>query len=76
MLSDYMLLACTGSMRFSRYDTGAMTTAHRQADLEAKIDALKQKKASMKEDAYYAELETLLVSLARLAREIRQVEGR
>jgi hypothetical protein len=45
-------------------------------EVEDKIDALKQRKASMKEDAYYAELETLLVSLARLSREIRQVEGR
>ena len=44
--------------------------------IEDSIDALKQRKASMKEDAYYAELEPLLVSLARLAREIRQVEGR
>jgi hypothetical protein len=44
--------------------------------IEDAIDALKQRKASMKEDAYYAELEPLLVSLARLAREIRQVEGR
>jgi hypothetical protein len=45
-------------------------------EVEDKIDALKQRKASMKEDAYYAELETLLVSLARVSREIRQVEGR
>jgi hypothetical protein len=44
--------------------------------IEDRIDALKQRKASMKEDDYYAELEPLLVSLARLAREIRQVEGR
>ena len=45
-------------------------------EVEDKIDALKQRKASMKEDAYYAELEPLLVSLAKLAREIRQLEGR
>jgi hypothetical protein len=45
-------------------------------EVEDRIDALKQRKASMKEDAYYSELETLLVSLARLAREIRQAEGR
>jgi hypothetical protein len=44
--------------------------------IEDQIDALKQRKAAMKEDAYYAELEPLLVSLAKLAREIRQVEGR
>jgi hypothetical protein len=45
-------------------------------EIEDKIDALKQKKMSMKEDAYYAELEPLLVSLAKVAREIRQAEGR
>ncbi len=45
-------------------------------EVEDKIDALKQRKAQMKEDAYYAELEPLLVSLAKLAREIRQLEGR
>lgn len=44
-------------------------------EVEDRIDALKQRKASMKEEAYYAELETLLVSLAKLAREIRQAEG-
>lgn len=44
--------------------------------VEDQIDALKQRKASMKEDAYYAELEPLLVSLAKLAREIRLAEGR
>jgi hypothetical protein len=45
-------------------------------EVEDRIDALKQRKASMKEETYYAELETLLVSLAKLAREIRQAEGR
>jgi hypothetical protein len=44
--------------------------------VEDQIDALKQKKASMKEEVYYTELEGLLVSLAKLQREIRQLEGR
>jgi hypothetical protein len=44
--------------------------------IEDKIDALKQRKASMKEETYYAELEPLLVELAKLAKEIRQAEGR
>jgi hypothetical protein len=43
---------------------------------EDQIDALKQRKASMTEDAYYAELEPLLVSLAKTARDIRRMEGR
>jgi hypothetical protein len=45
-------------------------------EIEDRIDALKQRKASMPQDAYYSELETMLVSLARVAREIRQLEGR
>src|SRR5258708_27580240 len=43
---------------------------------EDKIDALKRRKASMVEDAYYAELEPLLLALARTARDIRRREGR
>ena len=43
---------------------------------EDKIDALKQRKGSMAEDAYYTELESMLVVLARTARDIRRMEGR
>lgn len=44
--------------------------------IEDRIDALKQRKASMAPAEYYGELETLLVGLARLARDIRKLEGR
>jgi hypothetical protein len=44
--------------------------------LEDKIDALKQKKASMQEEAYYDQLEGLLFDLAKVNRDIRQMEGR
>ena len=44
--------------------------------VEDQIDALKQKKATMTEDRFYTELETLLVNLARTQREIRKKEGR
>lgn len=43
---------------------------------EDKIDALKQRKSSMAESAYYDELEPLLLALARTARDIRRLEGR
>src|SRR5258708_24428618 len=43
---------------------------------EDKIDALKQRKASMVEDTYYAELEPLLLALARTAAHIRRMDGR
>ena len=45
-------------------------------EVEDKIDALKQKKTSMQEEAYYTELEGLLFSLAKLQRDIRLAEGR
>lgn len=44
--------------------------------VEDQVDALKQRKTSMAEDAYYAELEPLLLALARTARDIRRMEGR
>lgn len=45
-------------------------------DLEAQIDALKRRKATLTADAYDAALENLLVELAMKAREIRALEGR
>jgi hypothetical protein len=44
--------------------------------VEDSIDALKVRKAKMSVEAYYSELETLLVGLARLSRDIRRMEGR
>ena len=42
--------------------------------LDKQIQALKGRKKGMAEDAYYGELEALMVSLAQKAREIRQLE--
>jgi hypothetical protein len=47
-----------------------------KADLEERIDAVKRKKGTMAENAYYDELEELLVQLARRSVEIRRLEGR
>ena len=44
--------------------------------IEERIDALKARKKTMAEDAYYDALEQLLVALAMKAREIRTMEGR
>ena len=44
--------------------------------LEEQIDALRARKASMPPDGYDDELEKILVTLARKAREIRVLEGR
>jgi hypothetical protein len=43
---------------------------------EDQIEALRQRKTSMQEDRYYAELETLMLTLARTQRDIRRMEGR
>jgi hypothetical protein len=44
--------------------------------LEEQIDALKKRKSDLEMEAYDAELEKLLLSLARTSRQIRQMEGR
>jgi uncharacterized protein YktB (UPF0637 family) len=43
----------------------------KRAELEAAIDALRQRKAELEEDAYYAELEKLLREMASLYRKAR-----
>jgi hypothetical protein len=40
--------------------------------LVAQLEALKEKKPSMSDDQYQAELEKILVELARIAQQIRQ----
>jgi hypothetical protein len=76
LLSRRFFLDAGGSTRQASSDPRVNKLYADKFEVEDKIDALKQRKASMKEDAYYTELEPLLVSLARLARDIRQAEGR
>jgi hypothetical protein len=47
----------------------------RRDQIELAIAALRDKKATLPEDAYYAELETLMVELARLYRETPEGHG-
>ena len=76
LLSRRFFLDAGGGSRQASSDPRVNKLYADKFEVEDKIDALKQRKASMKEDAYYAELEPLLVSLAKLSREIRQLEGR
>jgi hypothetical protein len=76
LLSRRFFLDAGGSSRQASTDPRLNKLYADKFAIEDKIDALKQRKASMKEDAYYAELEPLLVDLAKLAREVRQLEGR
>jgi hypothetical protein len=55
----------------SSSDAGVAALLKRKADLEAQIDALKARKDGMPADQYEAELEKLLLELARVARQIR-----
>jgi hypothetical protein len=52
-------------------DAPRRAMAARQAALEAQVDALKAKRSSMAADAYQAELERLLLELARISAELR-----
>jgi hypothetical protein len=45
-------------------------------ELEMQVDSLRSRKQAMSAEAYYTELERVLVALARKSREIRQAEGR
>jgi hypothetical protein len=76
LLSRRFFLDAGGATRQASSDPRVNKLYADKFAVEDQIDALKQRKASMKEDTYYAELETLLLSLAKLAREIRQAEGR
>jgi hypothetical protein len=52
-------------------DAPRRALAARQAALEAQVDALKARRSSMALDAYQAELERLLLELARISAELR-----
>lgn len=55
--------------------SGRLATLYGQRNvLDERIQALKQRKLSMTADAYDAELETILLELARKSREIRALE--
>ena len=52
-------------------DAPRRALAARQAALEAQVEALKARRSSMAPDAYQAELERLLLELARISAELR-----
>jgi cell division protein FtsB len=52
-------------------DTPIGALQKRRAELEAQIEDLKSKKASMPPDQYEAELERLLLELARVVQQIK-----
>src|SRR5262249_55876107 len=63
-----------GALARGGSDTRLASLYNDRFALDKQIQTLKGKKKSMAEDAYYSELESLMVSLAEKAREIRQLE--
>jgi hypothetical protein len=57
-------------------DPRAASLRKEKQELEAKIEALKARKAAMEAKAYEAELERLLVDLAATTRSLRSLEGK
>ncbi|MCC7415778.1 MAG: hypothetical protein IT176_01465 [Acidobacteria bacterium] len=55
-------------------DAPANALARQRADLEARIEALRQRRSGMAPDAFDAELERLLTRLARLSQQMRAKE--
>lgn len=63
-----------GAMQHGAADARLIALYTARGALDDSIQALKKKKATMTDDAYEAELERLMVSLAHNAREIRVLE--
>jgi hypothetical protein len=63
-----------GAMRRGVADARLSALYAERFSLDEQIQALKQKKTTMAEDAYWSEAERLMVTLAQKAREIRQLE--
>jgi hypothetical protein len=57
-------------------DARVATLYNERFELEVQVDSIRAKKKAMDCPSYEAELERVLISLARKAREIRQAEGR
>lgn len=64
------VVARLGSAAVLPNDAALAAMLQEQAGIEQQIEALKSRKASLERDAYYNELETVLISLAQLDRRI------
>jgi hypothetical protein len=63
-----------GAMQHGAADARLSALYSDRFSLDAQVQALKAKKSTMTDDAYLAALEPIMISLARKAREIRQLE--
>lgn len=68
-------LALLGSLKDASKDPTVAALLNQRLQLEAAFTALKQRKEDMRRENYYAELETLLISIARLQQSIDSATG-
>jgi hypothetical protein len=76
MLARRFFLDAGPAARLAATDPALARLYTEKYALEEQVDQLRARKATMDEDTYYGELEQLLLSLSRTAREIRRMEGR
>ena len=55
----------------SRFDTAQAALVRRRAELESQLEELKARKEHMPEDQYDAELEKILIEIARIGAQLR-----
>lgn len=72
---ERLALARLGSLRTAKDDPVVAALLDKRLVLEESFLALKEKKSTMDTADYYAELETVLLSIARLQQEIDSVTG-
>lgn len=72
----YLLSPASGALPDSVDSEEVRALVAERDDLAARVDALRETREGMPEEDYYAELERLLVDLARIQEEIDQRSGR
>lgn len=73
--ADDIALALLGSLRDARDNPAVATLLDERLVLEQTFHSLKSRKADMEVEEYYNELETLLLSIARLQQTIDETSG-
>lgn len=73
--ADDIAIALLGSLRDAKDDPLVASLLDDRLELEQQFKALRARKLDMPVDAYYSELEVLLLSIARLQQSIDEVTG-
>jgi len=73
--ADDIAVALLGSLRDAKDDPVVASLLEQRLTLEQRFKALRLRKSDMPVDDYYSELETLLLSIARLQQSIDKATG-